>query len=142
MEVGVNRRRILLVEDESLIRVIVAESLTDAGYDVMQADSGEAAVLLLDRPGTLDLLLTDIQMPGSIDGNAVAQAAKKRHPGLPVIYVTGRPDSLQNGIGSSDAFIRKPFGPNEILTLIRTLLAKHQGVRPIVREANQTASYR
>ncbi len=142
METGVGRQRILLVEDEALIRIIVAESLADAGFDVAEAESGEAAMRLLDTLDPLDLLLTDIQMPGSIDGNAVALAAKKRHPGLPVIYVTGRPDSLRNGMGRSDAFIRKPFGPTEVLSLIRTLLASRQAMAPGPREVNRAASYR
>ena len=137
-----NPVRILLVEDEALIRVIVAESLADAGYEVVQAENGEAAVLLLNDIGQLDVLLTDIQMPGSIDGNAVALAAKERHPGLPVIYVTGRPDTLHNSMSRSDAFIRKPFGPNEVLTLIRTLLAAPRGMPPARREANGAANYK
>ena len=134
--------RILLVEDEALIRVIVAESLTDAGYEVVQAESGEVALRLLERSGRLDVLLTDIQMPGTVDGNAVALAAKQRHPGLPVIYVTGRPDTLHNDMGRSDAFLRKPFGPNEVLTLIRTLLAARQGMPVTPREASRAVSYK
>ena len=136
------RTRILLVEDQALIRVIVAETLADAGFDVMQAENGDAAITLLTGLDHLDLLMTDIQMPGSTDGNDVAQAAKTRHPGLPVIYVTGRPDTLHNSMGQNDAFIRKPFGPNEVLTLIRKLLANRPGMPSAARETNHAASYR
>jgi hypothetical protein len=57
-----------------------------------------------------DLRLTDISMPGPTDGNALALRAKRLCPGIPVIYLSDRPDSLTNRVGDRDAFMRKPFG--------------------------------
>ena len=111
-----NRMRILLVEDERLIRVIMAEALCDAGYEVIEAEDGKQAICILEAADGVDLLLTDMQMPGA-DGNAVAARAKQIFPGLPVIYATGRPETLTNPVGHNDAVIRKPFGPAAILAL-------------------------
>ncbi len=116
-------KRVLLVEDEFLIRLFMAESLSDAGFEVVEAEDGDQALQALAQLDRLDLLLTDVQMPSRADGNAVAEMAKQRHPGLPVIYATGRPDSLKNKIGRCDAFVRKPYGAAEILAIIRRLLA-------------------
>jgi len=116
------KKRILLVEDELLVRQWLADDLADAGFDVVEAEDGDHAILLMDQTQGLDLLITDIQMPGRADGNIVATRAKQLHPGLPVIYASGRPGSLRNKVGPSDVFIPKPFTGATILTTARRLL--------------------
>ena len=113
---------ILLVEDEFLIRLLLTESLSDAGFTVIPAENGDMAIRLLNLPGQIDLLLTDISMTGAADGNKVAQVAKRRNPRLPVIYATGQPDSLSNLISPDDALIRKPYSPAQLMIVIRRLL--------------------
>ena len=115
-------KRLLLVEDEFLIRLLLADSLTEAGFEVIEAEDGDEAVQMLDRLGGLDLLLTDIQMPGQADGNAVAAKAKELYPGIPVIYVSGRPESLKNKVGGRDVFVHKPYGPAAIISTVKRLL--------------------
>ena len=66
--------------------------------------------------------MTDMQMPGQADGNAVAARAKEIFPGIPVIYATGRPETLTNPVGCKDMVVRKPFGPSEILAAAMRLL--------------------
>ena len=127
------KRLILLVEDEMLIRAIVAESLGDAGFEVVEAANGDEALALIGRLERVDLLLTDMQMPGKADGNAVAACARHHFPRLPVIYVTGRPDSLTNPVGGNDLVICKPFGPKEVIGAAVRLLAElgqHPAVPP------------
>jgi CheY-like chemotaxis protein len=123
-EGSVTKKRVLLVEDESLIRLIVAETLCDAGFDVVEAADGDEAVAILDGLEQFDLLMTDIQMPGKVDGNILASCAKSRQPGLPVVYTSGRPDTLTNRVGRCDAFVRKPFGGSEVLAAVTRLLAE------------------
>ncbi len=118
-------QRILIVEDESFVRVLLVETFADAGFDVVEAASRDEAVRLLDDPDNVDLLLTDIQMPGRADGNFVADTAKSRHPDLSVIYMTGNPSSLRNTVGVHDAFIRKPFSLSEVLIVAKCLLSTH-----------------
>ncbi|MBV9783337.1 MAG: response regulator [Acidisphaera sp.] len=115
--------RILLVEDDSLIRMTLAEALEDAGFEVTQAANGEAAAALIERLG-FDLLLTDVQMPGRLDGIDLARRTRRSHPDLPIVFMTGRPDAIDaiGRLGSQEAFLRKPFGPREMLATLRPLL--------------------
>jgi CheY-like chemotaxis protein len=116
---------VLLVEDEGLIRLTLAETLEDAGYAVTEAVNGDEARILLDAANQFDLLLTDIQMPGSADGVDLAKDFHQRHPNSPVVYMTGRPDMLARvgTLSGSEALLRKPFGPTQMLDALKTLLA-------------------
>ncbi len=116
--------RILLVEDDFLIRLLLSEALAEAGYDVLEAESGDEAAELIDSQAEFDLLVTDIQMPGSTDGIALAGLIRTRHPGIPVVYMTGRPDVMRGAgrLGEREAFIRKPYGPAEVLSTVQRLL--------------------
>ena len=115
-------QRILVVEDERLIRLWIAECLVDEGFDVVVAEDGDQALGLIGQPGRFDLLITDIAMPGRTDGNVVATAAKQRFLELPVIYVSGRPESLKNAIGARDGFIAKPYTAAGVSAMARRLL--------------------
>ena len=114
---------LLLVEDDFDFRLVMAETLADEGFEVIEAQSGDEAVELLVRLEKLDLLVTDIQMPGRFDGNCVATEAKRHYPGLPVIYISGRPESLTNRIDPTDSFVRKPFSCRHFIVEITRLLA-------------------
>jgi DNA-binding response OmpR family regulator len=112
-------KRLLIVEDEAPLRELLAEYLVEAGFAVTEAEDADHAVAMLEG---IDLLITDLDMPGRLDGNAIATKAKVRHPGLPVIYASGRPERLTNRIDAHDAFVDKPFGPAQIAKLVRRLL--------------------
>lgn len=116
--------RILLVEDEFLIRLILSEALVEAGYDVREAENGDEAAEIIDSQTDFDVLVTDIQMPGATDGIALAVLIRARHPGIPVVYMTGRPDVMRNArrLDDREAFISKPYGPAEVLSTIQRLL--------------------
>ena len=116
---------ILLVEDETVVRQLVAEILESSGYTVLQAGDGPSALELLRRhSGTLDLLLTDVVMPG-MSGPEVAHAVTSMRPGTQVLYTSGYTDSaighhgvLEPGI----AFLQKPFSANDLTRKVRMLL--------------------
>jgi CheY-like chemotaxis protein len=116
---------ILLVEDETVVRHLVAEILESSGYTVMQAGDGPSALELLRRhSGKLDLLVTDVVMPG-MSGPEVAQAVTSMRPGTEVLYTSGYTDSaighhgvLEPGI----AFLQKPFSADDLTRKIRALL--------------------
>ena len=114
--------RVLVVEDETLIRMILAEALADEGFEVLEAASGDEAARVAEGAG-FDLLLTDVQMPGRLDGVALARQLMQSRPGLPVVYVTGRPESLDR-IERRDraAYIRKSYSPSEVIAVVRGLL--------------------
>ena len=116
---------ILLVEDEFLIRLIVAEELADAGFEVREAEDGDQALALIaEAADSFILLVTDIHMPGDRDGLEIARLLREQRPDIPVIYMTGRPGVL-NGLGrlgDTAALIAKPFAPSELLATARRLL--------------------
>jgi DNA-binding response OmpR family regulator len=115
-------KRLLVVEDDTDFRDFLAEVLSDAGFDVVEAEDGDHAVKMLECIERLDVLVTDIEMPGHLNGNSVARLARHQHPSLTVVYVSGRPESLTNQIGPADAFIAKPFHSALMIFEIRRLL--------------------
>ncbi len=118
---------VLLVEDDVLIREIMSETLQDAGYEVIEAEHGVAALLVLDMPPrTLTVVLTDFHMPGDVDGSHVAEKARTVFPGIPVIIASGRPDVLQpkwqTELGYR--FLKKPYYPSELVKIIQALIGR------------------
>ena len=116
--------RILVVEDEFLIRLTLSEVLADEGYEVIEAESGDEAMAMLTAGGEIDVLLTDIQLPGSMDGRALVRTVRADRPTLPVIFMTGRPDAMgPSPTGARELFVTKPYLPSEICAALRRLLA-------------------
>jgi DNA-binding response OmpR family regulator len=113
---------ILLVEDENDIREMLAEFLQDEGHDIIEATTGDAALALL-HVKDLRLVVTDINLPGEHDGISLVQIARKTHPGIPVIFISGRPATLLKAqvLGNPAAFLQKPFTLKALLGDIRRL---------------------
>jgi two-component system, cell cycle sensor histidine kinase and response regulator CckA len=114
---------ILLVEDNNLIRASVSELLRSAGYHVFEAATGEQAVAIARKQHDIDLLLTDLAMPG-ITGLQLATKLRQFRPGLPVICSSGyEPHSTSAAWEEqSVAFLRKPFSPHELVQKVRQVL--------------------
>jgi CheY-like chemotaxis protein len=119
----VSRRRLLIAEDEFPVRQCLVEYLAECGFEVDEAEDGDHAAAMLDGAVEYDLLITDIDMPGHLDGNALANRAKARYPLLPVIYASGYPEHLTNKVEKHDAFVAKPFGCGQVVKLILKMLA-------------------
>jgi CheY-like chemotaxis protein len=115
----------LLVEDELVVRRLVAEILEANGYTVLQAGDGPSALELLRRHiGTLDLLVTDVVMPG-MSGPDVAGAVAAMRPGAQVLYISGYTDSSvgQHGVLEPGvAFLQKPFSADVLTRKVREVL--------------------
>lgn len=118
---------ILLVEDELLVRDMIAEELRDAGYLVIECANSDEALVQLERVPEIDLLFTDIRMPGPIDGFALAERVRSRYANLPVLYTTGFYGSEPRQVSES-LMLRKPYRPKVALRLIVDLLAKRNRV--------------
>ena len=114
--------KILLVEDEPMIREIMAEMLEEAGYDVTAICTGDEAVILLAEDGYA-VLLTDVTMPGAIDGIGLAEHARELYPNLPVVFVSGRPDSEERAshIAPPVAFFHKPYNVDNLVGAVGRL---------------------
>src|SRR5512145_673367 len=120
-------KHLLLVDDESALRQAVAEQLTDRGYQVAQASSGEEAVGRL-AEFAFDVIVTDLRLPG-IDGAAVVEAAVERYPDIVAIVVTGY-GTVKHAVeaikrGASD-FVSKPFHIDELLHALESALEQRR----------------
>ena len=110
---------ILLVEDEDMLRDLMTRILTDDGFAVLSASSGQEALLAFDRhQGTIDLLVSDVVMPG-LTGPELARRLRARHPQLKTLLMSGYAGMP---LGEVDAFLAKPFSPFELARRIRRVL--------------------
>ncbi len=114
--------KVLVVEDEFLVRLTLVEALSDEGFQVLEAETGDAALPLLQRSGEISLLLTDIQLPGTINGHALALRARESQPNLPIIFMTGGPDE-ETDASARDVFISKPYTLANICDAAKRLTA-------------------
>jgi two-component system, response regulator PdtaR len=113
---------ILLVEDEVLVRLVVADRLRSEGMRVIEAKSGDEALWLFASTDRIDLVVTDIRMPGTIDGVTLAQFAKKEYR-LPVILASAHYEALLP-TGIADAFFAKPYDMDRIFAAVVHLLQR------------------
>ena len=115
-------RKVLVVEDEPHLRAVVAEALALEGFEVTQAASGDEAAGLIEHPDGFDVLLTDVQMPGRLDGLDVAARARARQPGLPVVVASGcrAAEAGVEALQPHCALVRKPYGLRAVLAAIGT----------------------
>ena len=116
---GAPRFLVLIVEDEVLIRMLLSDALRQAGYNVIEAANADEAMSVLDTSPSPDVLITDVRMPGSIDGFELAAHVRRTKPRLKVIITSGHagPD---RAVGVADAFLPKPY---ELALIIRRVQA-------------------
>ena len=117
--------RVLLAEDEDGIRSLIAEVLANAGYQVIDAESGDAAMLKMDSRSCFDLLVTDIHMPGRLSGFDLARQFRERYAGSPILYITGRPDAIRDADlpDRSNPVLFKPLKLMALVATVRELLS-------------------
>ena len=105
-----------------LIRLMVAEALRDAGFRVAEAGTADDALAILEKDSSVDLVLADIRMPGTIDGIDLASLLRKNHPDLKIVVASGyAPDWPSPNL--ADAFIGKPYDVARAVNRIKLLLA-------------------
>jgi len=115
---------VLMVEDEVLISRLVADALCEHGFVVHEAADADAALRYIDEGGVLDVLFTDINLPGLMNGKDLAVKVRERRPELPVVYTSGRHShSGSNRLVPRSVFVAKPYDPDDICLLLRRLTA-------------------
>ncbi len=119
---SMRRTNVLVVEDELMISELVCEVLAENGFDVHSVTNGERALDYLDTGPEVDVLFTDINLAGRMDGSTLARAARERRPDLPIVYCSGR---FSTGallpLMSRSIFVKKPYDMGEICTLLARL---------------------
>lgn len=116
----------LLVEDDELVRAYAVQLLNDLGYQVIEASDGPQAIELLHRHADVDLLFTDVVMPGGMGGREVAQEAQRLRPGLPVLYTSGYTENAIVHHGRLDPgvlLLVKPYRRADLARRVRQALA-------------------
>lgn len=115
--------KILVVEDEALIRLALVQLLEEAGYDTYEARDAESAIRLLERHDDVRVVVTDVDMPGTMDGMRLAHYVRGKWPPIKLLVISGKvglsPHELPEGTG----FMSKPYEETQMLELLEGLTA-------------------
>ena len=110
---------ILTVEDEQPLREYLGEILEDAGYSVIAAADADEAISILESRNDIRTIITDINMPGSMDGLRLAAAVRGRWPPIRIIIATGKGAPGAGEMPPGSQFVAKPYRPDRILAAVR-----------------------
>jgi hypothetical protein len=116
---------ILVVDDEATIRMLIVDALEESGFVTLAADDGAGALRLLQSDARIDLLITDVGLPGGMNGRQVADAALAMRPGLKVLFITGYAENAVVGNGHLQpgmAVVTKPFVVAELAGRVRDMI--------------------
>ncbi len=119
---------VLVIDDEATIRILVVEVLEECGYNTREAGDGLTGLKILQSDARIDLLITDVGLPGGMNGRQIADAARMLRPNLKVIFITGYAENAAIGSGHLDSgmeIITKPFVMTDLGNKVRELLLKH-----------------
>ena len=116
----------LVVEDEPAVRMIILDVLADQGYTALEAGDGRSGLSILESKARIDLLLTDVGLPGGMNGRQMADAGRQHRPDLKVLFITGYAENaaLNHGhLGPGMQVMTKPFALEALATRIRGIIA-------------------
>jgi CheY-like chemotaxis protein len=117
---------VLVVDDEPLVRMLIVDVLEDLGYAAIEAVDGAAGLKVLQSDARIDLLISDVGLPGGMNGRQMADAARQFRPELKVLFITGYAESAVLGAGDLDhgmQVLTKPFAMDAISAKIRRIIA-------------------
>src|SRR5471030_537244 len=113
---------VLIVEDETVLRMLAIEVVEEAGFMAIEARDADEAVVLLESRSDIALLFTDINMPGSMDGLKLAHAVRGRWPPIKILLVSGQVRLQPSQLPSSSRFVRKPYRTAAMVEELRSLV--------------------
>lgn len=112
---------VLIVEDELFVRLIAADTIEEAGHSVIEASNAHEALDLLEQRDDIDVLFSDIKMPGTIDGLALAATVRRRWPFMPIILTSGHLYTGDFELPAETAFLQKPYPASILLAELNRL---------------------
>lgn len=113
--------RILVVEDETFVRMDAVEILRAAGFDILEAANADEAIQILERHSDIRLVFTDIDMPGSMNGLKLSAAVRDRWPPVRIIATSGHFKIKDGDLPADARFIPKPYQPAQIINAVHEL---------------------
>lgn len=116
------QRSILVVEDEPIIRMCAAEFVEDAGFAPLEVGDAADALVKLEAHEGIAVLFTDINLPGTMDGLALAEEVERRWPQIRILIASGRTAPPASQLSGKVSFIPKPYGSGEFLAALDALL--------------------
>lgn len=116
-------RSILIVEDEALIRFDLIDFFEEAGFRVFDAANADEAIAVLERDASIRVVLTDVQMPGSMDGLKLAHYVRDRFPPTLLVVTSGVANPGRSDLPTDSFFVPKPINPRRVLGQIERLMA-------------------
>jgi CheY-like chemotaxis protein len=115
---------VLVAEDEELVRLVIVQALLDEGFEVLEAEHAEAALIVLESHARrIHVLFTDIQMPGTMDGLALAHHASKHWPWIGLLVTSARSPRDGTAFPEQSRFVAKPYQHRDVVRHIRELAA-------------------
>jgi DNA-binding response OmpR family regulator len=106
---------VLVVDDEEIVRGLVAEGLSDAGFEAIEAADAAEALRVLDERRDLSVMVTDVRMPGEMNGYFLAKKVRERWPYVQIILVSGHATPDRRDLGFDCDFLVKPFENDELV---------------------------
>lgn len=110
---------VLVVEDDPIVRFDTVSMIEAAGFEALEADDADAAILLLESRTDITVILTDIEMPGSMDGLKLSFAVRDRWPPVVIIIASGRVRPKADEMPPDVTFLRKPYSAASVLDAVR-----------------------
>jgi CheY-like chemotaxis protein len=117
------RHKVLVVEDEPLLRMMAVDLGEDAGFEAFEAADAQEAVVLLETTPGITVLFTDIDMPGSMDGLMLAAAVRDRWPPIEIIIVSGMRKPSEDDMPGRSVFLAKPYDVQRVTDQLRKMTA-------------------
>jgi CheY-like chemotaxis protein len=116
---------VLVVDDEETVRMLIAEVLSESFYQIVEAREGASALRILESDRRIDLMITDVGLPGGMNGRQVADAARLLRPDLKVLFITGYAENAAVGSGQLAAgmqILAKPFAMSTLANKVREII--------------------
>lgn len=134
------RKKVLLVDDDVAVRTTSVDLLTGLGYDVLVAASGVEALDILARDGDIDVLFTDVVMPGGLDGGEVAERAREIRPDIKVLFQSGYFEGAlvrKGSLAANNHLLVKPYRRKDLAHMMNMILAEEAGPPDALRLTRQ-----
>ena len=113
---------VLVVDDEALLRMLASDVLEEAGFEVVEAASADAALVALQSHPEIRVVFTDVDMPGSLDGLGLARVVQERWPGIGVLVVSGKVRPRPCDLPPGGHFVSKPYRPEDVVRHVQSLI--------------------